>query len=185
MKCVKCQNKINQKRLEILPETKVCVECSTTEAVSCVDITYHKTGNTIQIMDKQSADKINKMAKRNGFGIMSGMKGSSGGDSKVTINKDKPVACTLRMPTEEDYQQALARLGEIIDITNDREKCLKFIDSKYNSRLINSKHMFNLKTIVNTLLPEEKKATIQEREAIVDEEIERAFRNWKNSKVYK
>ena len=185
MKCVKCQNKINQKRLEILPETKVCVECSTTEAVSCVDITYHKTGNTIQIMDKQSADKINKMAKRNGFGIMSGMKGSSGGDNKVTISKDKPVAHTLRMATEEDYQAALARLGQIIDFSNDREKCLTFIERQYNSRLINSKHMFNLKTIVNTLLPEEKKATLEEREAIVDEEIERAFRNWKNSKVYK
>jgi hypothetical protein len=136
-------------------------------------------------MDKQSADKINKMAKRNGFGIMSGMKGSSGGDNKVTISKDKPVAHTLRMATEEDYQAALARLGQIIDFSNDREKCLTFIERQYSSRLINSKHMFNLKTIVNTLLPEEKKATLEEREAIVDEEIERAFRNWKNSKVYK
>ena len=64
MKCIKCSNSISQQRLKVLPSTKVCVNCSTVEAVGCVDICYHKTGNTIQVMDKESAAKINKLSQR-------------------------------------------------------------------------------------------------------------------------
>ena len=62
MNCIKCKEEIHAARLKVLPKTKVCVNCSTAEAVSCVDVIYHKTGNTFQIMDKESADKINKLA---------------------------------------------------------------------------------------------------------------------------
>ena len=92
MDCCKCKEKIDDRRLKALPQTKVCVNCSTTEAVGCVDITYHKTGNTIQIMDKESADKINKLAKRSGFGIMAGMKGGSGGGSSKLSSLGKTSA---------------------------------------------------------------------------------------------
>ncbi len=113
MNCIKCKDKINARRLKALPQTKVCVSCSTTEAVGCVDITYHKTGNTIQIMDKESADKINKLAKRSGFGIMAGMKGGSGGGSSTkTLGSVK----VWRVPTEDDYQGALKKVGELIDL---------------------------------------------------------------------
>ena len=54
LKCISCKTEINPLRLKALPNTKVCVKCSTTEQVGCVDITYHKTGNTIQVMDKES-----------------------------------------------------------------------------------------------------------------------------------
>jgi len=50
MDCIKCKEKIDDRRLKALPQTKVCVNCSTTEAVGCVDITYHKTGNTIHYL---------------------------------------------------------------------------------------------------------------------------------------
>ena len=50
MNCIKCKDEIDARRLKALPQTKVCVNCSTTEAVSCVDITYHKTGNTIHLL---------------------------------------------------------------------------------------------------------------------------------------
>ena len=79
-------------------------------------------------MDKESADKINKMAKRSGFGIMAGMKGGSGGgSSKLIYIRKHSSAKIFRMPTEEDYQRALKGLGLIID-TEDREKCLKYVD---------------------------------------------------------
>ena len=48
MNCIKCKEEIHAARLKVLPKTKVCVNCSTAEAVSCVDVIYHKTGNTIQ-----------------------------------------------------------------------------------------------------------------------------------------
>ena len=110
MNCIKCKEEIHAARLKVLPKTKVCVNCSTAEAVSCVDVIYHKTGNTIQIMDKESADKINKLAKRSGFGIMAGMKGGSGGATKTTSLGNVAV---WRVPTEEDYQRALKRVGEV------------------------------------------------------------------------
>ena len=180
MNCNKCKEDIDSRRLKALPQTKVCVNCSTAEAVSCVDVIYHKTGNTIQIMDKESADKINKLAKRSGFGIMAGMKGGSGG---APTSKVLGSIAVWRLPTEEDYQFALKKVGELIDL-GDREKCLKYIRAQYDSKLINSKHSFNLKTIIDTLLPKPKKVSVF-RDETLDEEITHTFRNWKNSKVYK
>ena len=180
MNCTKCKENIDSRRLKALPKTKVCVNCSTAEAVSCVDVIYHKTGNTIQIMDKESADKINKLAKRSGFGIMAGMKGGSGGATKTTSLGNVAV---WRVPTEEDYQIALKRVGELIDLEN-REKCLKYAQQQYDSKLINSKHLFNLRTIIDTLLPLPKKKEVV-RDETLDEEVTHAFRNWKNSKIYR
>ena len=180
MNCVKCKENIDTRRLKALPKTKVCVNCSTAEAVSCVDVIYHKTGNTIQIMDKESADKINKLAKRSGFGIMAGMKGGSGGATKTTSLGNVAV---WRVPTEEDYQRALKRVGELIDLEN-REKCLKYAQQQYDSKLINSKHLFNLRTIIDTLLPLPKRKEVV-RDETLDEEVTHAFRNWKNSKIYR
>ena len=180
MNCTKCKEDIDSRRLKALPKTKVCVNCSTAEAVSCVDVIYHKTGNTIQIMDKESADKINKLSKRSGFGIMAGMKGGSGGATKTTLLGNVAV---WRIPTEEDYQRVLKRVGELIDLEN-REKCLKYAQQQYDSKLINSKHLFNLRTIIDTLLPLPKKDEVIIDETL-DEEIIHTFRNWKNSKIYR
>ena len=180
MKCIKCKSTINRQRIKALPNTKVCVNCSTTEQVGCVDITYHKTGNTIQVMDKDSAAKINKLARRGNFGIMTGMKGGSGGVSKSKIIGNVRV---WRQPTEEDYQRALAKVGELIEI-GCREKCFKYIENQYASKAISSTHTYNLRVIVDTLLPKPvvDSTTYQE---VIDDEILYAFRNWKNSKIYK
>ena len=182
MNCIKCKNTINSQRIKALPNTKVCVNCSTTEQVGCVDITYHKTGNTIQVMDKASAEKINKLARRGNFGIMTGMKGGSGGETKTKLTGSTKV---WRLPTEKDYQTVLAKLGEMIDIFDcDRETCIKYIEGQYDNKLISSTHTYNLRTIVNTLMPvSEPKFIIKEQ--VIDEEIQYAFRNWKNTKVYK
>ena len=91
MKCIKCSNSISQQRLKALPSTKVCVNCSTVEAVGCVDICYHKTGNTIQVMDKESAAKINKLSQRAGYGIMRGLRGGSTPKSKTKFLKNGNV----------------------------------------------------------------------------------------------
>jgi len=180
MNCTKCKEDIDSRRLKALPKTKVCVNCSTEEYVSCVDVIYHKTGNTIQIMDKESADKINKLAKRSGFGIMAGMKGGSG---RGTSSKVLGNVTVFRIPTEEDYQKALKRVGEMIDFAS-REKCIAYVERQYESKLINSKHSFNLKTIIDTLLPLPKKEEVIIDETL-DEEILHTFRNWKNSKIYR
>ena len=64
-KC-KCNKIIPQGRLNL--GYKTCVNCSSTEAYGCVNITYHKTGNTIQIMPKTQAARIRKLSARRGYG---------------------------------------------------------------------------------------------------------------------
>ena len=65
MKC-KCKNIIPQGRLALGYTS--CVECSTTQPYGCVSITYHKTGNTIQITTKEQAKRIRKLTERRGYG---------------------------------------------------------------------------------------------------------------------
>jgi hypothetical protein len=73
MNC-KCGNEIPGKRAEL--GFKVCINCSTVEKVGCVDVVYHKTGNTIEITDRETAEKIRKLSRRNSKGIMVGMRPS-------------------------------------------------------------------------------------------------------------
>ena len=181
MQCIKCNGAIQEGRLKALPSTKTCTECSTIEQVGCVDITYHKTGNTIQVMDKASADKINKLARRGNFGIMTGMKGGSGGATKTKLSGSVKV---WPIPTDEDYQVALKKIGMMIDMY-DRSKCIEYIEDQYHYKLINATHAFNLRTIVDTLLPTIKQVAVSRQEVDIDPEIAYAFKNWKNTKVYK
>lgn len=54
----------------------VCVDCSSEPAWSCSALTYHKTGNTIQIIkDPELAYNLNQMASRKSFGVASGVTG--------------------------------------------------------------------------------------------------------------
>jgi len=45
-----------------------CVSCSTTQRVACIPITNHKTGNTIQLVDKGTAEAVYKASRRKGYG---------------------------------------------------------------------------------------------------------------------
>ena len=68
MKCKKCDNIIPQGRVNL--GYKVCVDWSQVERYGCSAITYHKTGNSIQIMSSSDAAKIAKLTRRNGYGTM-------------------------------------------------------------------------------------------------------------------
>lgn len=71
--CVKCL-----KPMPLLRKTKYgysrCVNCSSVQRVGGVSISNHKTGNEVQILPKEIADNINRLANRSGYGVMSGMK---------------------------------------------------------------------------------------------------------------
>lgn len=70
MKCCKCQSEINPLRLKALPNTKVCVNCSTTKAWYVRNIISGKTeyAETEIIKDVDAADTIRKMDQRLGWG---------------------------------------------------------------------------------------------------------------------
>ena len=72
---MKCNHNIPQARLDL--GYKVCVDCSTEEKLGCIDTIHHKTGNTIQVMSREDADKASKLTRRAGFGILRSMAGGS------------------------------------------------------------------------------------------------------------
>ena len=67
MKC-KCDKIIPIQRVKL--GYKQCVQCSTVEQYGCAPITYHKTGNSIQIMSASDAARIAKLTRRKGYGTM-------------------------------------------------------------------------------------------------------------------
>jgi len=69
MKC-KCNNIIPDGRVKL--GFTVCVQCSTVEQYGCAPITYHKTGNSIQIMSSSDAARVAKLTRRKGYGTMLG-----------------------------------------------------------------------------------------------------------------
>ena len=71
--CIKCGGKMPKLRLAKYGY-RSCVNCSTVEPVGGIPVTNHKTGNTIQVVPKDVADNINRLAQRKGYGVMSGMK---------------------------------------------------------------------------------------------------------------
>ena len=68
MNCTKCNNIIPAGRVKL--GYKICVNCSTVEQYGCAPITYHKTGNSIQIMSASDATRIAKLTRRKGYGTM-------------------------------------------------------------------------------------------------------------------
>jgi hypothetical protein len=104
MKC-KCEVEIPAARIAL--GYRVCVACSQEQPVSCVDIIYHKTGNTIQQCTKEQADAIRKASRRSGFGAAAGMRAGSEPKPKVTLTR-RPMPALARVVTREDIE-ALGR----------------------------------------------------------------------------
>ena len=67
-KICKCNKIIPKGRLRL--GFKVCVDCSTVSRYGCAPVINHKTGNTIQIMSSEDAEKVYKLFRRRGYGTM-------------------------------------------------------------------------------------------------------------------
>ena len=65
-KCIKCTEEINPLRVKALPDTKVCVNCSTTKAWYVRNVISGKTeyAETEIIKDAAAASTIRKMDQR-------------------------------------------------------------------------------------------------------------------------
>ena len=70
MKCSKCSDEINPLRIKALPETKACVNCSTTARWYVRNVISGKTTycETEIIKDASAAESIRKMDQRTGWG---------------------------------------------------------------------------------------------------------------------
>ena len=188
MKCTKCKNEIPAKRIE-LGNTE-CVTCSTTEAYSCVDIVYHKTGNTIQIMDKETADAINKASRRSGFGVMRGMlsgKSNKENYDNIKISKVEPFV----MPTEEDFNKIGAEAMDILECDG-FEAANQFVYKSSRNNLISIRQSYKLLGILKAISDQDKPKQPEKinynrfgryeppkQKPAVSEDISWIFNNWK------
>lgn len=65
--CKVCGNKIPEKRLEILPDTRTCVKHSNAERVAGFRIISGKTTySELQIVSQETAEHLNKLQARKG-----------------------------------------------------------------------------------------------------------------------
>ena len=177
-KCSKCKEPIQEARLKALPGTTTCVNCSDAEAIGCVDIVYHKTGNTIQIMPQEQAAAINKAAKRTGFGSML-MRGGSGGKAPKGFSKTSGIV--PRQPTTSDFEDVGKKMMEFVEF-KEEENARNYIKEAAQSRLITPQQYRQLKEIIQTFFPKAPEKEPEKRDEKVDDEITSVFRNWRNSK---
>ena len=174
MDCKKCNTKMPQGRVDL--GYHVCVDCSTVEAVSCVDITYHKTGNTIQITDKATADRINKLSQRAGYGIMRGLRSGSAPKSSPTPINNRRQPRVFRTYTHDDMKKVLEVAIDWMEL-GDRKKASSYIESSVGNK-INGEQRRKIFEILEVMFP----TPVQEKEveeAVIDPDIEWTFRNWK------
>jgi hypothetical protein len=131
-------------------------------------------------MDKQSADSINKSARRSGFGSLRAMKGGSGGaDIKVKLGTTMIVP---RQPTQEDFESTGKQMMDLID-WQDRDEILEFLNNKLSSRTIATDHFRKLVNILDQFKPKEKITITPSQDTQVSDDVNWAFSNWKNSKT--
>ena len=138
---------------------KTCVDCSTERKWGVVPITYHKTGNTVEIVkDPDVADMMNAMSQRTGFGVMKGLTGSHRKISK----KEAPIAKLLpdkvipdkvvsRRKVESDWYKVgeeAAKIAETFGI----DKAIQHIQDAHSEKRIFRCDVERLIEIINFLV---------------------------------
>ena len=158
MKC-KCGIEIPKGRISL--GYKVCIDCSTEPRWSVVQVNYHKTGNTTEVIkDPEVAADFIFMSSRKGFGVMRGLTSSR---KKTPIIKDpKPEkkiedtspkiiskVCDRYMPKYyfEEVGEKAAKITEELGY----DEGIKYIELSLEKKLIFKKQAEQLKQIIEFL----------------------------------
>ncbi len=123
---MKCNHNIPQARLD-LGYTE-CVDCSTVQKLGCIDAIHHKTGNTIQVMSREDADKASKLTKRAGFGILRSM---SGGSSQRKAKYKYDGCSTTYVGNDTMFEQIGKTYIDYLDV--DEEIAERYLDRALNN----------------------------------------------------
>ena len=122
---MKCNHNIPQARLNL--GYTVCVECSTEEKLGCIDTINHKTGNTVQVMSREDADKASKLTKRAGFGILRSM---ANGSSQRKANMITGCSTTY-VGNDVMFEQIGKTYIDYLDV--DKEIAKRYLDRALNN----------------------------------------------------
>lgn len=149
MHCIHCGSKIPWQRLQIRPDTKTCVNCTTEERVSGVPVINHKTGNEIQIVkDPEVAEEFLRKSARTGYGTLRGV---SSGNTNATKRKVKGlVGTTATIPGKDSFER-IGRIAlrefELFGMVH----CRKYISNSINNRSITKQQGEKILYAINLL----------------------------------
>ena len=141
---MKCNHNIPQARLDL--GYKVCVECSTEEKLGCIDTINHKTGNTVQVMSREDADKASKLTKRAGFGILRSM---SGGSSQRKTKYKYDGCSTTYVGNDVMFEQIGKTYIDYLEV--DEEIAQRYLDRALNNVEISENQYNKIKMLCNRL----------------------------------
>jgi len=143
MNCKSCSKTLPHQRISL--GFVHCTDCSTTDAYGTVGITYHKTGNTVQHVDKETARKINKTAQRNTYGSNLGSIKPGGYEE---FKREILVGCST---ATIGSQGMFDRIGEEAMLKLDLlgiDKALDYIKRKHESASLNFSQYKKLKEVL-------------------------------------
>ena len=141
---MKCNHNIPQARLDL--GYKVCIECSTEEKLGCIDTINHKTGNTVQVMSREDADKASKLTKRAGFGILRSM---SGGSSQRKTKYKYDGCSTTYVGNDVMFEQIGKTYMDYLEV--DEEIAQRYLDRALQRLAISQLQYNKIKLICNRL----------------------------------
>ena len=178
MKCTCCGVVIPPARLKAVPGTTTCVDCSTVERKAAVDVCYHKTGNTIELVDQATSANMAALSKRAGYGIMRGLRGSGPQDTRVKLGNR---SCAPGVQYDAAfYQRCVAKVMDFMEAGQDM-LALEAIDDWYQARQIKPKECRWLREMVNG----PRKAWSPPNRDEAGAETNWVFKNWRNQKNLK
>lgn len=144
MKCKSCLRLIPNKRIEL--GFKLCVDCSDTDVYGTVGITYHKTGNTLQHVDKETAAKINQASRRNTYGSNLGSI-KSGGPNEFSGKLENSGASLAFVGSQQMYDQIGQDAMFKLDLLG-LDKALDYIKRKYDSTSLTRDQYLKLEKVL-------------------------------------
>ena len=147
MKC-KCNQEIPAARYNL--GYKTCVECSTESALGCVDIIYHKTGNTIQQCTQEQAEAIRKVSRRSGFGAAAGMRAGGERPMKVQLTR-RPMPALARIATQDVLDVIGSEYITLLE-TSTKPAADKYLSSKVTGFVITKAQARHIETVCTALL---------------------------------
>lgn len=142
--CKKCAKKLPARRHQL--GFRECVTCSEVETYGCVDIVYHKTGNTVQVMSKEQAAAINKHSRKR-FGTV-----LKAGSKSTTYNpKNIKYGCsTAFIGSQESYDKVGTEMMLLLD-SKGYETASAYVDKKVKEYIINANQSFKLKKLLTLI----------------------------------
>ena len=180
MNCKTCNETIPQGRVDL--GYKVCVECSEVEKYGCVDIVNHKTGNTIQVLPKDQAEKINKLSQRAGFGTLRSLRSGKSAPQKTKLGGN---SCSKAFIGSEAAFERIGKECMMWVELEDFDRITKILKKAKDNFEISQIQYGKLSRIMKEFMPKRENKIEQANIKPVSEEIEFQFRNWKNSKIYR